>query len=87
MDSQDTILNDEFEKRKVVLGVKMTLLYSLVYAGFVALSVFKPTAMAGRAVLGLNVAVAYGLGLIIIAVIFALIYNILCRFPAEQKGE
>jgi uncharacterized membrane protein (DUF485 family) len=78
-----TIADEAFERRKTKVGIRMTMLYSLVYGGFVALSVFQPTLMGARAVLGLNLAVAYGLGLIIIAFIFALIYNRLCRIPAS----
>ncbi|TVQ23901.1 MAG: DUF485 domain-containing protein [Spirochaetaceae bacterium] len=73
-----------FERYKIRLGVRMTVLYSLVYAGFVALSVFRPELMGVRAVLGLNLAIAYGLGLIVIAIIFAVIYNRLC---APRKGS
>ncbi len=73
--------DDALERRKSAIGIQMTILYSIVYAGFVALSVFQPTWMGARAVLGLNVAVAYGLGLIVIAVLFALVYNYLCRVP------
>lgn len=79
---QDSIAADEaFERRKSRIGIRMTLLYSLIYAGFVILSVFQPAIMGVRAVFGLNLAVAYGLALIIIAFIFALIYNYLCRVP------
>jgi uncharacterized membrane protein (DUF485 family) len=78
---------EAYEQRKTALGVRMTLLYSLVYGGFVALSVFKPAWMGVRAVLGLNLAVAYGLGLILLAIVFALLYNHFCRVPAENaKG-
>jgi uncharacterized membrane protein (DUF485 family) len=72
---------DAFERRKSKIGIRMTLLYSVVYAGFVILSVFQPTWMGARALFGLNLAVTYGLGLIVIAVIFALVYNRLCRVP------
>jgi uncharacterized membrane protein (DUF485 family) len=74
------------EQRKVLIGVRMTILYSLVYAGFVGLSVFQPTWMGANAVFGLNLAVAYGLGLIIIAIVFALIYNRLCRVRVSDAG-
>ncbi|TVR67998.1 MAG: DUF485 domain-containing protein [Spirochaetaceae bacterium] len=67
-----------FERYKSRLGIRMTVLYSLVYAGFVVLSVFTPATMGVRAVLGLNLAVAYGLGLIVIAIIFAVVYNRMC---------
>lgn len=76
-----------FEQRKSRLGIRMALLYTLVYAGFVALSVFQPTWMGARAVLGLNLAVAYGMGLILIAIVFAVVYNYLCRTPAGAASQ
>ncbi len=72
---------EAYERRKSGIGIRMTILYSVIYAGFVALSVFRPAWMGVRAVLGLNLAIAYGLGLIIVAIIFALVYNHLCRVP------
>jgi uncharacterized membrane protein (DUF485 family) len=86
--TQHTVLADKaFENRKSRIGIRMTLIYSLIYGGFVVVSVFQPTWMGARAVLGLNLAVAYGLGLIIIAFIFALIYNHLCRAPQPGNGQ
>jgi uncharacterized membrane protein (DUF485 family) len=63
---------------KMRLGVWMFLLYAAIYAGFVAINLLRPTLMETPIVLGLNLAVAYGLGLIILALILALIYNRLC---------
>jgi uncharacterized membrane protein (DUF485 family) len=83
-----TAAEEAFERRKSAIGIRMTILYSLVYSGFVALSVFQPTWMGARAVLGLNVAVAYGVGLILVAIVFALVYNHLCRVrPANAVQE
>lgn len=76
-----------FERRKSRLGIRMTLLYSLIYCGFVLLSVFAPAGMGAQAVFGLNLAVAYGLGLIVLAFVFALIYNVLCRPPQAPDAE
>jgi uncharacterized membrane protein (DUF485 family) len=79
MAQRTTAMNEAFERRKSIIGIRMTILYALVYGGFVGLSVFQPAWMGARAILGLNLAVAYGLGLILIAISFALIYNHLCR--------
>lgn len=87
MKQHAAIADEEFERRKSILGIRMMFLYSLVYGGFVALSVFRPTWMGAPAVLGLNLAVAYGLGLIITAFIFALVYNHLCRVPAVETAS
>lgn len=86
MNEHETVEDDAVERRKILIGVRMTVLYSLVYAGFVGLSVFQPTWMGANAVLGLNLAVAYGLGLIVIAIVFALVYNRLCRVMASDAG-
>lgn len=77
------ISNDQktFEQRKSNIGARMTLLYAIVYGGFVVLSVFFPTLMGVNFIFGLNLAIAYGLFLIIIAIIFAIIYNLLVRVP------
>jgi uncharacterized membrane protein (DUF485 family) len=82
--------DDAIERRKSAIGIQMTILYSVIYAGFVILSVFQPTWMGVRAVLGLNLAVTYGIGLILIAILFALVYNYLCRVPptgAEPRAS
>lgn len=87
MVDQSPAADEAFEKRKSATGIRMTVLYSILYGGFVALSVFRPTWMGVRAVFGLNLATAYGLGLIVAAVVFALVYNHLCRIPTREKEE
>jgi uncharacterized membrane protein (DUF485 family) len=78
---------------KMRVGVLMFLLYAAVYAGFVAINVVKPVLMETRVVFGLNLAVVYGFGLIILALVLALIYNRLCAAreravnPKENERE
>ena len=81
MDQRSPTTDESFELRKSAIGIRMTLLYSLVYVGFVALSVFRPSWRGVRALFGLNLAVTYGLGLIVLAIVVALVYNQLCRVP------
>jgi uncharacterized membrane protein (DUF485 family) len=81
MSRHQTNEHDSSERRKSNIGVKMTLLYAIIYGGFVALNVFYPALMGVRTILGLTLALAYGLGLIIVAIIFAIIYNQLVRIP------
>jgi uncharacterized membrane protein (DUF485 family) len=45
--------------------------YFLLYAGFMALTAFSPETLAIRVIGGVNLAVAYGMGLILAAVILA----------------
>jgi len=86
MAQHPTAADYAYERRKSVIGVRMTILYSLIYGGFVALSVFQPTWMGAPAPFGLNLAIAYGLGLIVAAIVFAIVYNYLCRVPASHSG-
>ncbi|MBN1782028.1 DUF485 domain-containing protein [bacterium] len=63
---------------KMRLGMIMFLIYAVVYAGFVAINVLSPILMEARVLLGLNLAVVYGFGLIVFALFLALIYNAMC---------
>jgi uncharacterized membrane protein (DUF485 family) len=64
---------------KMRLGVWMFLFYSIIYAGFVAINLLNPLLMEKTILFGLNVAVVYGFGLIIIALLQALVYDWFCR--------
>ncbi len=63
---------------KTRLGIWMFLAYSIVYALFVVVSVTDISLMEMEVFTGVNLAVFYGFGLIIVALIQALIYNHLC---------
>ncbi len=76
-----------FERRKTYVGVVMTIIYSIIYTGYVAISVFRPAWTGVRTILGLNLATAYGIALIIIAVALAIIYNYLVRFREIGASE
>jgi uncharacterized membrane protein (DUF485 family) len=70
---------------KTRLGVWMFVLYALVYAGFLAINLISPKAMASQTpIFGLNLASVYGFGLIIFALLLALIYNLLCTRKEDQ---
>ena len=60
------------------LGVWLFIAYGVVYAGFVTLNVAAPAVMDTILALGLNVAVLYGFGLIVLALLLALVYNRAC---------
>lgn len=69
---------------KSKLGIYLFIFYALVYAGFVVINVTKPLLMERILFSGLNLAVVYGFGLIIFAVILALIYNHLCTKKEKE---
>jgi len=54
-------------------------IYVALYAGFMALNAFAPHLMQQAPFGGVNLAILYGLGLIVAAVILALIYTVVSR--------
>lgn len=60
------------------LGVWMFALYSIIYAGFIAINVISPLSMERETLMGLNLAVVYGFGLIVFAFLLALVYDRMC---------
>ena len=64
--------------RNARYGLVLFALYFAFYAAFVVLNAFQPQAMAAN-LLGINLAVNYGMGLIIAALVLALLYCWLCR--------
>ena len=65
--------------RNARYGMVLFLLYLAIYGGFVGLNAFWPTLMDRTPLWGLNLAVLYGLALIVIAMVLALAYCWLCR--------
>ncbi len=74
---------DLASKYKTRIGLWMFAFYSLVYAGFVVINVTQPVLMEKFIFAGLNLAVVYGFGLIVLALVLALIYNAMCT--KEEK--
>ncbi len=72
---------------KIRIGIRMFFLYLLFYAGFVAINLIAPRAMAAVVFAGLNLATVYGLALIIVALILALIYDGLCRRRENETAH
>ncbi|WP_029911552.1 DUF485 domain-containing protein [Pelobacter seleniigenes] len=68
---------------KTKLGIKMFIVYTLVYATFVILNTTNPKIME-IIVLGQTAAVIWGFGLIVLALVMAVIYNFFCG-KAEKE--
>ncbi|MFW5714350.1 MAG: DUF485 domain-containing protein [Brevefilum sp.] len=73
------------EHRKSYIGIVMTIIYAVIYGGFVFLSVFYPSLMGIRTFFGMNLAITYGLSLIVIAIVLAMIYNQMVRTRTSSK--
>ena len=68
---------DNAASYKTKLGVKMFVLYTLIYSLFVALNATNPKVMQ-TIIFGQTAAVVWGFGLIGFALVLAVIYNHLC---------
>ena len=69
---------DKASEIKSKIGLILFGFYSLVYAGFIVINTIKPKLMEVYVIFGLNLAVVYGIGLIILAIVMGLIYNQIC---------
>jgi uncharacterized membrane protein (DUF485 family) len=65
-------------------GLILFALYLLLYAGFVLLAAFSPQAMEVTPFAGVNLAIWYGFGLIIAAIVLAFLYGWALR-PANRE--
>jgi len=69
---------DPSSSYKARVGIWMFLVYAVIYAGFVAVNVVSPLAMERKVLAGLNLATVYGMSLIVVALVLALVYDRLC---------
>lgn len=85
--NETTAENESLTKRKSALGVRLFFIYLIFYAGFVLIGVFQYELLAVQVLGGLNLALAYGIGLIVFAVILGVIYNYYCtRYEDEDEA-
>ena len=70
-------------KIKSKIGIWMFAGYSIIYVVFILLNVMNPKLM-GLDIGSLNLAIIFGFGLIVFALILALIYNALCGLVEEK---
>lgn len=72
---------------KSKLGIKLFWLYCVIYMGFVGIAVFATEVMKKPVLAGANLAIVYGLGLIVFAVILGLIYNHACTKKENEMNK
>jgi uncharacterized membrane protein (DUF485 family) len=75
---------DPASEVKKKIGIRMFIAYGIVYAGFVLINTFFPRVMGIPVLFGLNLAVTYGFGLILLAIISGLIYNSICTRKEDE---
>jgi uncharacterized membrane protein (DUF485 family) len=77
---------DVLASRNARYGIVLFLLYLILYGGFVGLSAFAPTVLERPALAGVNLAIVYGMGLIVAALALALLYGWLCRGQGDSHA-
>ncbi|MFA5866047.1 MAG: DUF485 domain-containing protein [Phycisphaerae bacterium] len=74
---------DKASHFKTHIGLWMFLLYAIIYGGFIIINTFYPQVM-GSDIGGLNLAIVYGVGLIVFALMLAFVYNAICTAAEEE---
>lgn len=78
--------NQVLNKKKSRLGIRLFFVYFFFYAGFVAIGVFQYELLAIPILAGLNLAIVYGIGLIVFAVLLGIVYNHYCsKYEDEHE--
>lgn len=77
---------DYASKEKTKLGIILFLVYAVIYGVFVAISLNYTHILGLEVFSGLNLAVVYGMGLILLAIVMGFVYNWLCS-NMEDKME
>ena len=78
--------SDAASAYKTKVGLRLFLIYGVVYASFVIINTFSPGSMGQVVLAGLNLAVVYGFGLIILAIVMGLIYNVMCSRAEDRMN-
>ena len=73
-----------FASRNARYGLILFTAYLILYAGFMYLAAFRPDVMASTPFGGTNLAILYGIALIVAAIVLSLVYMVLCR---GQEGQ
>lgn len=79
---------DKAAAKKAKLGVILFLCYAAIYAGFVAIGLVNPDLLGKQVVGKQNLAIVYGFGLIILAMVMGFVYNFFCtRFEDNMNKK
>jgi uncharacterized membrane protein (DUF485 family) len=73
--------------RNARIGLVLFTVYVVLYGGFVLLNAYAPETMEWTPVAGINLAIIYGFGLIVAALVLALLYGWLCRERGNDVAD
>lgn len=77
---------DHASRKKTRLGLILFFVYAVIYAVFVLLGLFFTETLGLVVFAGLNLAVVYGFGLIVLAIAMGLVYNLACTRMEEKMN-
>lgn len=75
--------NLAIQRSNARLGLVLFFIYLVLYAGFVLVSAFMADSLDWRPAGGLNLALLWGFGLIVTALVLALVYGLLAKTESE----
>ena len=78
---------DHAAVRKSKLGVILFIAYTLVYSGFVFIGLVNPELLGLHVIGKQNLAIIYGFGLIVLAIVMGFIYNALCTRLEDKMNK
>ncbi len=78
---------DNAAAKKSKLGVILFVVYTLIYSGFVLIGLTKPELMGLELIGGQNIAIIYGFGLIILAIVMGFVYNYFCTKMENEMNK
>lgn len=82
-----TIGKDNAAAKKAKLGVILFFVYTIIYAGFVLIGLTRPELMGLELIGGQNIAIIYGFGLIVLAIVMGFIYNFFCTRMENRMNK
>ncbi len=89
MKDHENIREDEDPKlvaRNTRVGLILFGVYFVIYTAFIGLTTYSPTLMKSLPFGGVNLAILFGFGLIVAALILAIIYLFLAARPIEKDS-
>ena len=78
---------DNAAAKKSKLGVILFIVYTLIYSGFVIIGLTKPELMGLELIGEQNIAIIYGFGLIVLAIVMGFIYNYFCTKMENKMNK
>jgi len=78
---------DKASGKKARLGIWFFFIYFFLYAGFVAIGVLNYELLGQNVLGGINLAIFYGMGLIVFAILLGILYNHFCSRYEDEMNE